>query len=334
MLSKDYKLKNILPHTDKKNVCVCLTTFKQLYEIDFKTPPFQPALDEDKIEGMIKRYLNNPDHFIMKSRLTVGIISKNYESNPTFYIIDGQHRLEMARKLHEIGNIGELEICYYRISSDNDMKELFKEVNYDSYKNLKYTALEEFQVNNYDRLKKHLVENYKEYFSKTKKETNKLFTVDEFMDGINEYIKKFDNFDLLLADLLKKNETFYSKIQYNEYSNVFYKDEVIPITNKFICGLKKSNFINYVLDNEIPNHEFKYSKSKIPPRLRIMVWGKYYGENKSANCPICNIVITSGPNGFHCGHIISEKNGGKTILENLKPICKGCNLEMGSKNWT
>ena len=65
-----------------------------------------------------------------------------------------------------------------------------------------------------------------------------------------------------------------------------------------------------------------------------MVWGKYYGENKSANCPICKVVITSGPNGFHCGHIISEKNGGITILENLKPICKGCNLEMGSKNWT
>jgi hypothetical protein len=42
------------------------------------------------------------------------------------------------------------------------------------------------------------------------------------MDGINEYIKKFDNFVLLLADLLKKNETFYSKIQYNEYSNVFH----------------------------------------------------------------------------------------------------------------
>ena len=38
-------------------------------------------------------------------------------------------------------------------------------------------------------------------------------------------------------------------------------------------------------------------------------------------------------NNFQCGHIISEYNGGPTRLSNLHPICRECNLSMGSKNW-
>jgi ribosomal protein S27E len=32
---------------------------------------------------------------------------------------------------------------------------------------------------------------------------------------------------------------------------------------------------------------------------------------------------------FHCGHIIAEAKGGKTIVSNLKPIC---NSSMGTTN--
>ena len=31
---------------------------------------------------------------------------------------------------------------------------------------------------------------------------------------------------------------------------------------------------------------------------------------------------------WHCGHVVAHKNGGKVILENLRPVCKGCNWEM------
>ena len=35
---------------------------------------------------------------------------------------------------------------------------------------------------------------------------------------------------------------------------------------------------------------------------------------------------------FHCGHIIAEKNGGTTTIQNLRPICAQCNLSMGTKD--
>lgn len=51
--------------------------------------------------------------------------------------------------------------------------------------------------------------------------------------------------------------------------------------------------------------------------------GKYGCENK----------INRGKNGFHCGHIVSEFNGGKTIIENLRPVCFNCNSNMNTTNW-
>ena len=34
---------------------------------------------------------------------------------------------------------------------------------------------------------------------------------------------------------------------------------------------------------------------------------------------------------FHVGHNIPESKGGDMVLENLRPICQGCNLSMGSQ---
>jgi 5-methylcytosine-specific restriction endonuclease McrA len=48
---------------------------------------------------------------------------------------------------------------------------------------------------------------------------------------------------------------------------------------------------------------------------------------------LCKETIKIGKNGFHCGHITSEANGGLTILENLRPLCSTCNTKMSSMNW-
>ena len=35
---------------------------------------------------------------------------------------------------------------------------------------------------------------------------------------------------------------------------------------------------------------------------------------------------------FIGGHIISEADGGEITVDNILPICSGCNLSMGTKN--
>jgi hypothetical protein len=75
-----------------------------------------------------------------------------------------------------------------------------------------------------------------------------------------------------------------------------------------------------------------YKKKSIPLSLKALVWNKYIGEEKGVGqCQCCRKNIIKQIS-FHCGHIISERNGGSTTLNNLIPLCQTCNLSMGRQN--
>jgi hypothetical protein len=73
-------------------------------------------------------------------------------------------------------------------------------------------------------------------------------------------------------------------------------------------------------------------KKNIPKSIRNLVWNKYIGEKKGNGLCKCCKKKTISQMDFECGHIISEYNGGKTIVKNLIPICKLCNTSMGRMN--
>ena len=72
-------------------------------------------------------------------------------------------------------------------------------------------------------------------------------------------------------------------------------------------------------------------KAKIPKALREQVWIKIFGKNYESKCYIswCSNNITVFD--FECGHNIPESKGGRTIIENLYPICSRCNKSMSSE---
>ena len=56
------------------------------------------------------------------------------------------------------------------------------------------------------------------------------------------------------------------------------------------------------------------------------------GEDKgTTNCLVCNREKISQM-GFIVGHVLAESQGGKTTIDNLRPICSGCNLSMATRN--
>jgi hypothetical protein len=73
-------------------------------------------------------------------------------------------------------------------------------------------------------------------------------------------------------------------------------------------------------------------RRQVPKKIKEDAWFKYVGRGKPDVLCICcrNSVIT--PFQFHAGHITSCKNGGATIVENIRPICGACNLSMGAEN--
>jgi 5-methylcytosine-specific restriction endonuclease McrA len=73
-------------------------------------------------------------------------------------------------------------------------------------------------------------------------------------------------------------------------------------------------------------------KKSISKNLKSLIWDKYIGEDiikhRCCCCKIRIIKITD----FHAGHIIAQSTGGKDTIDNLRPICKECNLSMGNMN--
>jgi len=73
----------------------------------------------------------------------------------------------------------------------------------------------------------------------------------------------------------------------------------------------------------------KYRKKSIPKALKKIVWDKYVGSEIGQTKCLCCRHEDIRQIEFHCGHVIAEANGGKTVLANLRPICAQCNLSMG-----
>jgi len=71
------------------------------------------------------------------------------------------------------------------------------------------------------------------------------------------------------------------------------------------------------------------TRSKIPKGVRVDVWNKYVGKDKvEGKCFVCNkpIRITN----FEVGHNKAVSKGGSDRITNLRPICRKCNLSMGT----
>ena len=63
--------------------------------------------------------------------------------------------------------------------------------------------------------------------------------------------------------------------------------------------------------------------------MRNMVWARYIGTDKAeGKCYVCwrTIHITD----FEVGHNKAKAKGGSDRIDNLRPICRSCNLAMGT----
>ena len=69
--------------------------------------------------------------------------------------------------------------------------------------------------------------------------------------------------------------------------------------------------------------------AKISKKLKHEVWVHWFKDAESVVCP-CGSTIMEKNN--HCGHIVARAKGGKTAVENLRPVCASCNLRMKTRN--
>ena len=73
-------------------------------------------------------------------------------------------------------------------------------------------------------------------------------------------------------------------------------------------------------------------KKSVPKILKDLTWQRWIGDDiAKAKCLCCGINEIK-MNSFHCGHVISEADGGPTTVDNLRPVCATCNLSMRTQN--
>lgn len=92
--------------------------------------------------------------------------------------------------------------------------------------------------------------------------------------------------------------------------------------------VKKGKMKKQRTDQIIPISTQK--KERIPTALREQVWLRQMGRVFEGKCPTtwCTNRITVFD--FESGHCSPESKGGKTVLENLIPLCSRCNKSMSN----
>ena len=231
----------------------------------------------------------------------------------------------------------------YKCYQVSETIQIFKSLNYDSIKNENYINLEEFIHIKINDFLNDLKSSHGSFFARRKTTSGYMKTIEEFNNELLQggFFANEKSSAELKNDLLKANDEFYRLNNYatnlENNGNIFYENEKSSLENGVILSLKNTNFVKWFFKNVTnPCHYYKTQKTKISGHLRNQVWRKYHGESETAICPISycqTVMIKSAKGSMHIGHLISEKNGGKTNIDNLKPLCSKCNCEMGIVNW-
>lgn len=197
------------------------------------------------------------------------------------------------------------------------------------------------------------------YFNERQIIHNNYFSMDEINDIlIHIYIDEItqpkttiiNNTMEILLDMVDNKKTVNDLIEFepietktiskNPFSEFAFREEKEPIykpLNKKLPNIEINVPTHHPPINtsipEISSNKPRYKKKSIPLVLKRRLWNKYFGEhNGIATCPCCKLSQISTFS-FHCGHIISERNGGQLILDNLIPLCQSCNSSMGTKSY-
>ena len=104
------------------------------------------------------------------------------------------------------------------------------------------------------------------------------------------------------------------------------KDATIAELSTTIAKLLVSN-AKTLVSNAKPRRR----KNPLSAAVRMALWNQWCGEKSGiGQCFCCNQEVTQ--QAFEAGHVISTADGGSDHIDNLRVVCKMCNLSMGAKN--
>lgn len=292
-------------------------------------PFMQGDLIAEKVEQMVASYRANPSFCRFKNTIVMATVL--FATPPQLYLVDGQHRVQMIKQLmaEELKRCCAFRVIVYAIASDTELHHLFRELNYDSFKNANMVSL---SIDKALYLKEVVAYLDAHPFKKKHSESAvhpTLYTVKEFMEAAKPYFVSFTEFKNLKEDLETAQLAFCRACDWS----TCYKQETHCIMVGHIMPIINCNFAEYLSDRSVlPIFQGKGGHRTINQTMKRLVWDKWVGMDKgSTKCYACDHA-TIYQSHYHCGHVLASKKGGKTEVANLRPICQQCNSSMGTMN--
>jgi len=298
---------------------------------NLKTPLCQSELCEERVEGIAAAFKRRPQFFEHKTTCVVAVLVSLQE----VFLMDGQHRMQFILECADLPPLTMIRIVAYNIRSEDEMRDLFQDLNHDSFKNKAYVSMGIDQQRVRDEVKASLHDKYHQWFPRTKKKNTRLQTLAAFCDALPVALfTKFTNCNDVVQYLVSQNHLFLKKLGsvelYTEERDVVQKGQII-------FPLIYCNFVDFLENDEVDvYYEGPRHRKAISQKTRRLVWTNEFGPTATtAPCPMCkkSELFLEKPHGFECGHIISHKNKGDESPANLRPICAHCNQLMGTQNW-
>ena len=314
-----------------------------LFGIDIDVPNIQRIKDSNKIDDIINYQLN---YFKERGIFNyLGTINIHFcDETKLYYLVDGQHRFESLKKMYnEMGHNIDIFVEIVCVKTYEELKSNYNIINKNTplpdfpesidklipekaaeYFKLKYPTI--WSKNSRSR-RPHLYFNFFQEALGIITDKLELNDVNKLINIIEEYNQKLKNWNISEFPNSKDiNESMKKKCEEtNFYLGLF----------KHVSDEYAYKWVQTIIYNEkgmIIKEKKRNCKKKIPQKIRIDSWNKFVGEDiKKAPCICCRTKIIDSFD-FQAGHIISEKNGGNISIDNIIPICSGCNQSMGIKN--
>lgn len=138
--------------------------------------------------------------------------------------------------------------------------------------------------------------------------------------------------------ILDSNEVKQLHKTIEEYKElVVSKDEMLKHKDTLIEQLKEVNKqLRQQASSSSPSQSQnnQYKKKKISTSTRANCWRRYVQTTTGHGQTLCFCckMNTIDPYDWECGHIVAESQGGSNEIDNLRPICRHCNNDMGAEN--
>lgn len=320
---------------------------KDINVLTIMKPEIQRIIDNSKVEEIIKmqlEYFKEHNHFNLSASSPLNI--HFYENK--YWLLDGQHRLSAMEKLYtHYGHNIEVYVQIVNVDNYEELKNNYEMINMN-------TPLPDFTI--YSDVDKNIPESVANYFqliypkiwSRNRKARRPHIYFNYFQETLAYICEQLKIKDIeVLKDIIIKYNERLSKWGADAFEKSYKVNESIyKIANEqgFYIGLfsyQPSEEYGYqwakkiVEENtgKIIKSTSSYSKKKkIPKKIKNDSWDKNVGKDVGETTCICCRISEINAKDFIAGHIISEKNGGKVIVENILPICNQCNSSMGVMN--